>query len=171
MIPASYKQLIRCLFQVITTVIIISIATPYFLIALVPITIIYIYVQRYFVAAMRQLRRLNSASKSPIFSHFGETLTGVNTIRAYGAQDRFIGIMRSRIDENLLYFYPDTISNRWLALRLEFIGSLVTLFASLFAVISHGTISASLAGLSISYSLNVINQLYFLLFIKLLFHL
>jgi ATP-binding cassette subfamily C (CFTR/MRP) protein 1 len=35
---------------------------------------------------MRQLRRLNSASKSPIFSHFGETLTGVSTIRAFGAQ-------------------------------------------------------------------------------------
>ena len=68
--------------------------------------------KRYYVAAMRQLRRLNSVSKSPIFSHFGESLTGVSTIRAYNAQNRFIKEMDDKIDENLIYYYPDTVSNR-----------------------------------------------------------
>lgn len=62
---------------------------------------------------MRQLRRLNSTSRSPIFSHFGETLSGVSTVRAYKAQDRFIDSMNYKIDENLLYYYPDTVSNRF----------------------------------------------------------
>ena len=61
---------------------------------------------------MRQLRRLNSASKSPIFSHFGETLTGLGTIRAYNAQTRFIKTMEDKIDDNLVFYYPDTVSNR-----------------------------------------------------------
>ena len=108
---------------------------------------------------MRQLRRLNSASKSPIFSHFGETLTGVTTIRAFGAQERFIDEMNKKIDENLIYFYPDQVSNRWLGVRLEFIGSLITLFASLFAVIGRNSLTGGAAGLSISYSLNVTNVL------------
>lgn len=68
--------------------------------------------KRYFVAAMRQLRRLNSVSKSPIFSHFGETLTGISTIRAYRVQNRFISQMNEKIDENSHYFYPETVSNR-----------------------------------------------------------
>lgn len=73
----------------------------------------YAILKRYFVAAMRQLRRLNSVSKSPIFSHFGETLTGISTIRAYGVQKRFITQMDSKIDENSHFFYPETVSNRY----------------------------------------------------------
>ena len=52
---------------------------------------------------------------------------------------------------------------RWLAIRLEFIGNLIILFAALFAVIQrnygesiHLPISAGLVGLSISYALQVI---------------
>lgn len=122
-----------------------------------------LFLQRYYVSSMRQLRRLNSASKSPIFSHFGETLTGVTTIRAFGAESRFIDDMNKKIDENLIYFYPDSVSNRWLGVRLEFIGSLITLFASLFAVIGRNSLTGGAAGLSISYSLNVFDflSLYF----------
>ncbi|RNA42720.1 multidrug resistance-associated 1 [Brachionus plicatilis] len=155
MIPMSYRNLVRCIFQVLVTIIMISFVTPFFLIPLVPISIVYYFVQRFYVAAMRQLRRLNSVSKSPIFSHFGETLTGVSTIRAYSSERRFIKQMENKIDNNLSFFYPDTISNRWLAVRLEFIGTLVTFFSCLFVVLSRDTLSAGNAGLSISFSLNV----------------
>jgi ATP-binding cassette, subfamily C (CFTR/MRP), member 1 len=104
-------------------------------------------------------RRLNSVSKSPIFSHFGETLTGVSTIRAFNADSRFVRDMETKINDNLIYYYPDTISNRWLAIRLEFIGSCITLFASLFAVIGRDDLSEGLVGLSISYSLSISQML------------
>nr|QNH67948.1 ATP-binding cassette transporter subfamily C member 1 X9 [Brachionus plicatilis] len=155
MIPISYRSLVRCIFQVIFTVIMISFVTPFFLMPLIPISIVYYFVQRFYVAAMRQLKRLNSVSKSPIFSHFGETLTGVSTIRAYSSERRFIKQMEKKIDDNLSFFYPDTISNRWLAVRLELIGTLVTFFSCLFVVLSRDTLSAGNAGLSISFSLNV----------------
>ena len=45
LIPTSYKMLIRCLFSVLITVVMICVSTPYFLIALVPISIIYVLVQ------------------------------------------------------------------------------------------------------------------------------
>ena len=48
---------------------------------------------------------------------------------------------------------------RWLAVRLEFVGNLIILFAALFAVIERnsggGGLDPGLAGLSISYSLQV----------------
>ena len=47
---------------------------------------------------MRQLRRLNSVTRSPIFSHFGETLSGVSTIRAYDVQNRFVGEMNNKVE-------------------------------------------------------------------------
>lgn len=71
---------------------------------------------------MRQLKRMESASKSPIFSHFSESMNGVSTIKAYNAQNRFVKIMENHVDENLLFYFPNNVSNRWLALRLELVG-------------------------------------------------
>ena len=65
--------------------------------------------KRYYVAAMRQLRRLNSVTRSPIFSHFGETLTGISSIRAYKVQNRFIESIERIVDENNQFFYPSII--------------------------------------------------------------
>ena len=107
------------------------------------------------MASMRQLKRLESVSKSPIFSHFSETLNGVSTVRAYRVQGRFVQKMQYLVNENLTYYFPNNISNRWLALRLELLGNLVTIFAALFAVLGRSTISAGIAALSITYSLNV----------------
>ena len=154
-IPNTFKSLLRCLFTVFYTVILITVSTPMFLITLVPIAIIYIFIQRYFVALKRQLKRLESASKSPIFSHFSESLVGVSTIRAFKCEKRLRIRMQEKIDENLLYYFPNNIANNWLALRLELIGNLITVFAALFAVIARNSISAGMAGLSITYSLNV----------------
>ena len=52
--------------------------------------------------------------------------------------------------------------HRWLAIRLEFMGNLIILFAALFVVIQHNyqdeiniRINPGLVGLSISYALQV----------------
>ncbi len=55
---------------------------------------------RVYVASSRQLKRLESTSKSPIYSHFGETIAGVTVIRAYGLDQRFIAESERRVDEN-----------------------------------------------------------------------
>ena len=54
------------------------------------------------------------------------------------------------------------MKKRWLAVRLEFIGTLISFFAALFAVLSRDTISAGVAGLSISFSLNVCSDKFFI---------
>lgn len=48
---------------------------------------------------------MESVTRSPIFAHLSETMSGVATIRAYKATDRFIGISESRVDTNQTYFY------------------------------------------------------------------
>jgi len=71
------------------------------------------WLQRFYVATSRQLRRLESVTRSPIFSHFGETVQGASTIRAHGHQDRFILESERRLDENQICYYPGIASNRY----------------------------------------------------------
>ncbi|KAI5087921.1 canalicular multispecific organic anion transporter 1 [Silurus meridionalis] len=159
MIPMSFRSWILCLFGVLGTLFVICLATPLFTAVIVPLAVVYYFVQRFYVATSRQLRRLDSVSRSPIYSHFGETVAGLSVIRAYRHQERFLEHNRVTIDNNLKSVYPWIVSNRWLAIRLEFLGNLVVFFSALFAVLSRESLDSGLVGLSISYALNVTQTL------------
>uniref|UniRef100_A0A8C4EQY9 ABC-type glutathione-S-conjugate transporter n=1 Tax=Dicentrarchus labrax TaxID=13489 RepID=A0A8C4EQY9_DICLA len=158
-IPQSFRSWLLCLLGVLGTLFVICLATPFFTIIIIPLALVYYFVQRFYVATSRQLRRLDSVSRSPIYSHFSETVSGLSVIRAYGHQDRFLKHNEITIDGNLKSVYPWIVSNRWLAIRLEFLGNLVVFFAALFAVISRDSLDSGLVGLSISYALNVTQTL------------
>ena len=75
--PMIIRGWITCLLAVLSTFLIISYTTPYFMLPTGIILCGYWIVQRIYVASSRQLKRLESISKSPIFSQFGETINGV----------------------------------------------------------------------------------------------
>ncbi|XP_061394484.1 multidrug resistance-associated protein 1 isoform X7 [Musca vetustissima] len=157
-LPLNWRVFISHAFGVLATIVVISMSTPIFLAVIVPIAFLYYFAQRFYVATSRQLMRLESVSRSPIYSHFGETVTGVSTIRAYAVQDRFIDESDNKVDKNQICKYPSLIANRWLAIRLEMVGNLIILFASLFAVLG-GQTNPGLVGLSVSYALQVTQTL------------
>ncbi|KAI8125132.1 Multidrug resistance-associated protein 1 [Lucilia cuprina] len=157
-LPRLFDDALWCGFEVLATIVVISMTTPIFMAVIVPIAFLYYFAQRFYVATSRQLMRLESVSRSPIYSHFGETVTGVSTIRAYSVQDRFIDESDTKVDKNQVCKYPSLIANRWLAIRLEMVGNLIILFASLFAVLG-GQKNAGLVGLSVSYALQVTQTL------------
>lgn len=103
----------------------------------------------------RQLKRLESVSRSPIYNHFSETISGVSTIRAYNVNERFINESDKRVDDNQMCFYPNAIANCWLQIRLEILANCLIFFAALFAVLAKGNINAGNTGLSLSYALNI----------------
>ncbi|XP_066550054.1 ATP-binding cassette sub-family C member 2 isoform X2 [Amia ocellicauda] len=158
-IPLSFRSWLICFLGVIATLFVICLATPLFASVIIPLSIFYYFILRFYVATSRQLRRLDSVSRSPIYSHFGETVSGLSVIRAYGHQERFLRHNETTIDNNLKSVYPWIVSNRWLAIRLEFVGNLVVFFSALFAVISRNSLDSGLVGLSISYALNVTQTL------------
>uniref|UniRef100_A0ABI0P209 ATP binding cassette subfamily C member 13 n=1 Tax=Bos taurus TaxID=9913 RepID=A0ABI0P209_BOVIN len=109
----------------------------------------------------RQIRRLAGASHSPVISHFCETLLGVSTIRAFGHEQRFIQQNKEVVNENLVCFYNNVISNRWLSVRLEFLGNLMVFFTAVLTVLAGNSIDSAIVGLSISYALNITQTLNF----------
>nr|XP_032515249.1 multidrug resistance-associated protein 1 [Danaus plexippus plexippus] len=158
-LPMTLRGWTSCFFSVLGTLFVISYSTPIFLAVILPIGIVYYVIQRFYVASSRQLKRLESVSRSPIYSHFGESITGAQTIRAYGVTQRFIEESEHGVDHNQACYYPSCIANRWLAIRLEMIGNLIIFFAALFAVLSRETINPGIVGLSISYSLQITQTL------------
>uniref|UniRef100_A0A670YYE1 Multidrug resistance-associated protein 1 n=1 Tax=Pseudonaja textilis TaxID=8673 RepID=A0A670YYE1_PSETE len=158
-LPQVIKMFMGSLFNVLGACVIILLATPIAAVVIPPLGLTYFFVQRFYVATSRQLKRLESVSRSPVYSHFNETLLGVSVIRAFGEQKRFIRQSDLKVDENQKAYYPSIVANRWLAIRLESVGNCIVLFAALFAVIARHSLSPGLVGLSISYSLQITTYL------------
>ncbi|PKU36809.1 canalicular multispecific organic anion transporter 2 [Limosa lapponica baueri] len=154
-IPPTILMFLGTFFTSLSTMIVIIASTPLFAVVIVPLAILYFFVQRFYVATSRQLKRLESVSRSPIYSHFSETVSGASVIRAYRRVKSFVDISDLKMDENQKSYYPGIVSNRWLGVRVEFVGNCIVLFAALFAVISKNSLNAGLVGLSVSYALQV----------------
>ncbi|XP_045495078.1 multidrug resistance-associated protein 1 isoform X3 [Colias croceus] len=158
-LPSQLSDVMYCTFEVLGTLFVISYSTPIFMAIILPIGVVYYIIQRFYVASSRQLKRLESVSRSPIYSHFGESITGASTIRAYGVTERFVEESERGVDYNQLCYYPSCIANRWLAIRLEMIGNLIIFFSALFAVLGRETVDPGLVGLSVSYALQITQTL------------
>ncbi|KAI8881443.1 multi drug resistance-associated protein MRP [Backusella circina FSU 941] len=163
-LPRNFNSYIRVFAQVVATVLIITFSTPFFLLLIIPLAFIYLAIQRYYLATSRELKRLDSIGKSPIYSHFQETIQGVCTIRAYQQQRRFVFHNQLKLDANQRAYFPSFTCNRWLAVRLEFLGSIIIFGSCIFAVLGvlygpKSYIDPGLVGLSVSYALSVTQAL------------
>ncbi|KAL8693154.1 MAG: hypothetical protein Q9218_001974 [Villophora microphyllina] len=143
---------VGCLTSVLTIVVLISVITPGFLIAGLLITVIYFAIGYLYIRSSVDLKRLESVQKSPLYQQFGETLSGMTTIRAYGHEMRFIRDNLTRVDTHNRPFIYLWAANRWLAFRVDITGALVSFFAGVFIILRIKTIDAGAAGLSMTYA-------------------
>jgi ABC-type multidrug transport system fused ATPase/permease subunit len=128
--------------------------TPLVLFMLVPVSFLYIKVQRYYIGASRELKRLDSLAMSPIFSNFVETLQGLPVIRAFGLESRFDTKNQNLLTQSNRAYWPMVSSNRWLSVRLEYLGTTVTFSCALVSAV-FASQSAGMSGLAITSAMNM----------------
>uniref|UniRef100_A0A8C9U6D6 ABC-type glutathione-S-conjugate transporter n=1 Tax=Scleropages formosus TaxID=113540 RepID=A0A8C9U6D6_SCLFO len=155
MIPDGLKMMLNYLFKLLEVCIIVLLATPFAAVIILPLALLYAFVQSFYVATSCQLRRLESVSRSPIYTHFNETVQGASVIRAFGEQSRFILQANSKVDHNQTSYFPRFVATRWLAVNLEFLGNGVVLAAAILSVMGKDTLSPGIVGLAVSHSLQV----------------
>lgn len=119
--------------RTIAAIVIIAIDTPFVLLAVLPLGLLYFVLQKMYLPTSRQLRRIESTTRSPIYSHFGESLNGSSTIRAFGKQTQFIIETNRRIDQNNVASYAINGCTQWIITRLEFLGHMASRLAYLIA--------------------------------------
>ncbi|KAL2087062.1 hypothetical protein ACEWY4_018121 [Coilia grayii] len=155
MIPEGLKMMLNYFFKLMEVCIIVLLATPFAAVIILPLAILYAFVQSFYVATSCQLRRLEAVSRSPIYTHFNETVQGASVIRAFGEQSRFILQANQRVDHNQTAYFPRFVATRWLAVNLEFLGNGVVLAAAILSVMGKDTLSPGIVGLAVSHSLQV----------------
>ena len=138
------------------TIVVMGWVMPILMPFLIPIFGVYFYIQKYYRPGYREAKRLDAISGSPVFAHFGETLGGLSTIRAFGHQRRFITENERRIGTNQIADYTQKCGcERWLPIRLETIGNSMTLVVAGIGVYQRKTLDAALIGLALTYAIDI----------------
>ncbi|KXS18959.1 hypothetical protein M427DRAFT_95715 [Gonapodya prolifera JEL478] len=161
-LPETLRMATSTFSLIAATVILIGVVLPIFFAPLVPLLIICdsLTPTRFYRATSRELKRLDSVSKSPLYAHFSESLTGLPTIRAYNAQERFRKINEERLDANGRAYWLSITTQRWIDWRLGLIASLLVFGAAILGVAGRGSIlGPGVIGLALTYSLNVTGTL------------
>ncbi|KAG8788253.1 hypothetical protein FRC12_014784 [Ceratobasidium sp. 428] len=152
---------LRTLLQIIGVVVVIGGTFPLFFALLIPLGFVYRFIMLYYLATSRELKRLDAVTKSPIFAWFQESLGGLSTIRGFSQERVFTCGNEAKLDQNQMIYYPAVSANRWVAIRIELLGSFIVVSAavlSLTALFTTG-IDAGLVGLVLSYSLSATQSL------------
>jgi ABC-type multidrug transport system fused ATPase/permease subunit len=106
-------------------------------------------VQSYYLRTSRQVRLLDIEAKSPLFTHFVETMQGINVIRAMRWQMPFQNRLQELLSQSQKPFYMLFCIRQWLQLVLDCIVMglavvLVSLVVSLRGQFSAGSIGVAL---------------------------
>lgn len=122
--------------ETLTRLVIVIYNLPFMIVILGILVFLYNYFRNRFIPASRELKRLKSALRSPVFSHLQESVNGVETLRAYGESARFIHSNRRKVDNVTKVDWATQCANRWLSMRLQSIAAIVVLSATLLILMS-----------------------------------
>lgn len=156
-LPSSLGQLVDSGLKIISSILAILLVSPKFGFFLLPLSMLYIGITNYYRNVARELKRLESVSRSPIYSHFSETLGGLPVIRSFKRMSSFQVENERRVDDNLSVFDALKAIDRWLSVRLELLGNFVVLAAAALTITSSSRAGA--AGISLNNALTVTSLL------------
>ncbi|XP_017228295.2 ABC transporter C family member 5 [Daucus carota subsp. sativus] len=122
----------------------------------IPMAIACLWMQKYYMASSRELVRIVSIQKSPIIHLFSESISGAATIRGFGQEKRFMKRNLYLLDCFARPFFCSLAAIEWLCLRMELLSTFVFAFCMILLVsFPHGSIDPSMAGLAVTYGLNL----------------
>ncbi|KAJ3353671.1 hypothetical protein GGF32_002902 [Allomyces javanicus] len=151
MLPPQVHQYFFAFLQLLSILVSIAVATPWFLVLVLPLSGLFYVIQRTFLSASRELQRITSVTRSPVYQLFSESLEGLLSIRAFSVQDRFCDDIHAKIDLSNKALYTQVALNRWLGLVLQMISATIMFGAALFAALApeRGT---TLIGVSVTFA-------------------
>lgn len=134
--------------------ILMCLSAGYFAAVMPPVILIMWILQKYYLRTSRQMRLLDLEAKSPLYSHFIESLSGLATIRAFGWVDAFEEHNLELLESSQKPFYLRLCIQRWLALILDLLVALLAVILMVLVVKLRSSISAGYVGLAL---LNVLS--------------
>ena len=90
LLPDVFLDSVQIVLFCIGAVILQTVLNPWIILPATPLVVVFALIGRYYLKSSRDLRRLEGVNRSPVLSHFSDTLEGLVTIRACKREDAFL---------------------------------------------------------------------------------
>lgn len=164
-LQGSMQNLLRAVCDLFASVIVAGAVLPIVFIIFVPVLFAYNWIQKVYRKAGREIQRLASKARSPIYQGVDEAIVGVTTIRAYDKQGYFMAQNERRVSRSLRLDFTQMGCQKWLGFRLKMLGSIVSTVVALLVVLHRylgplgRAISGPAAGLALRYAQQLSNAM------------
>ncbi|BHF60315.1 Multidrug resistance-associated protein 7 [Sparganum proliferum] len=160
-LPFRLNIFLAVIFGLLGSVVVTCLAMPTILVVCLPLAFAYWSVQRMYRGAARDLKRLASVARSPVYAHFSETISGLVVIRGLRKEEAFGKTSCAHLNEQTRCELASLAASAWLNLRLQMIAVMAITFVISAAIFGRlvGWTDVSLAGLAVIYALMLANQM------------
>ncbi|XP_056411570.1 ATP-binding cassette sub-family C member 4 isoform X4 [Hyla sarda] len=158
LLPFTFLDFMQVFLQILGVIAVAIAVIPWILIPLLPLVIIFYFLRKYFLETSRDIKRLESTSRSPVFSHLSSSLQGLWTIRAFKAEERFQQLFDAHQDLHSEAWFLFLTTSRWLAVRLDAICALFVIAIAFGSLILSKTLNAGQVGLALSYAITIMGS-------------
>ncbi|XP_071488722.1 ATP-binding cassette sub-family C member 5-like [Diadema antillarum] len=129
---------------------------PWFLIAITAMLTVFGFLNRFYRPGLRGIKMLDNTLRSPWFSHVTSSMNSLSTVHAYGKKEEFIAKFDRQLDAHSVPLMLFMMANRWLATRFDIMTVCLGVVTALSIVLTHGKTPPGLAGLAITFTMQVL---------------
>ncbi|CAF4229409.1 unnamed protein product [Rotaria sp. Silwood2] len=157
-LPLTFFEFLYYCFLVLGIVTLVCWLNPWSLMPAVMAGSVMILLRNCFSRCSRDLKRLESLTRSPIYSHLTSTIQGLKVIRSYRAEAMCLAEFHSHLDNNIRAEYLHTTVNQWATIRFDWIALIfitcITFLVVIVRIAQYHFTVADIA-LTLSFSLNL----------------
>ncbi len=118
-----------------------------------------LYIRHRYARCIRDLKRIEGLTRSPVYSQLTSTIHGLKVIRSYQAESISCREFFHNLDDNTRVNYLLLVTNRWAGMRFDWVALafivLVTILSMAVRLMQQRFSAADIA-LTLSYSLNLV---------------
>uniref|UniRef100_A0A3Q3LYS7 Multidrug resistance-associated protein 4-like n=1 Tax=Labrus bergylta TaxID=56723 RepID=A0A3Q3LYS7_9LABR len=156
--PWTFVDFIQVFLQILGVIAVSISVIPWIVIPVLPLLIVFLFLRRYFLQTSRDIKRLESTTRSPVFSHLSSSLQGLWTIRAFGAEERFQKTFDAQQDLHSGAWFLFLTTSRWFALRLDGMCSIFVTITTFGCILLRDQLDAGSVGLALTYSVTLMGM-------------
>ena len=128
---------------------------PWFAIAIPFLLVIFVLIADHYQSSGREIKRLEAVQRSFVYNNLNEVLGGMDTIKAYRSQERFLTKSDFLINKMNEAGYLVVVLQRWVGIFLDMVAIAFALIITLLCVTRAFPISAASVGVLLTYVLQL----------------
>ncbi|XP_029303230.1 LOW QUALITY PROTEIN: multidrug resistance-associated protein 4-like [Cottoperca gobio] len=158
MLPITFMDFYQLFLQNVGVVAVAASVIPLILIPVIPLIFVFLYLRHFYLRTSRDIKRLESTTRSPVFSHLSSSLQGLWTIRALRAEERLTKAFDAHQDLHSEAWFLFLMTSRWFALHLDSICSIFVTFVTFGCILLRDGLKAGEVGLVLTYAVTLVGN-------------